>query len=91
MPILYAVLTWLLSNAARLILTSLAVALVTSSVILVAFNAYVDEFLSMSGSIDSSVMGIAALAGVHIALAMVLGALTYKVTLKSLMPRFIKR
>lgn len=82
---------WLLTNGARLLLTSLAISFVSSAVILTAFNSYLDRFLQNTGNVDLSILGLAAIAGVHIALSMIIGALVYVMTLRSLLPRMMKR
>lgn len=88
--ILIVIVEYLLTNAVRVFLTSLALGFASSSFVLVAFNAYLDRFLAASNGVDGGILGLAAIAGCHIALGMIIGALVYVMTLQSLKPRLFK-
>ncbi|ENX34258.1 hypothetical protein F889_02922 [Acinetobacter colistiniresistens] len=89
--ILVILIEFLLGNAVRLILTGAAIGVTTSAFLLTAFNAYLNNFLSMSGGVDGGILGLAAIAGVHIALSMIVGSIVFVVTIQSIGLRFFKK
>lgn len=88
--ILIVIVEYLLTNAVRVFLTSLALGFGSSAFVLIAFNRYLNQFLATSSGVDGGILGLAALAGCHIALSMIVGSLVYVMTVQSLKPRIFK-
>jgi hypothetical protein len=88
--ILIVIVEYLLKNAVRVFLTSLALGFASSAFVLIAFNKYLDQFLTTASGVDGGILGLAAIAGCHIALSMIIGSLVYVMTVQSLKPRLFK-
>ncbi|MCY6411054.1 DUF2523 family protein [Acinetobacter sp. VNH17] len=82
---------FLLTHAVRTILLGAALGLTSSAFLLTAFNAYLNGFLGMGGGVNSGILGLAAIAGLHIALGMIIGAIVFTVTVQSTFLRFFKK
>lgn len=89
--VIVIIIEFLLANAVRTILVGAMIGISTSAFLMTAFNAYLTGFLGSANGVDSGVLGLAAVAGVHIALSMIIGAIVFNVTISSLSLRFFKK
>jgi|GEM_PF-995877 len=81
--LLIVVAEWLLKNAVRTMLVAAGLALTTTAGSLYAINVYLDRLLSQANSISTETIQLLALSGFHIAFSMVIGAVTWRITLNS--------
>lgn len=92
---MYAILArigdWLLKGSVRTALTGAGLGVGTSAVMLATANNYVASIQAQAGSLSANMVGLAGLAGVHIGMSMIIGAVIYRMTVTSTFAKLLKK
>lgn len=92
---MYAILArigeWLLKGSVRTALTGAGLGLGTSAVMLTAANSYIATIQTQANSLGTNMVGLAGLAGAHIGISMILGAVIYRMSVTSTFAKLLKK